>query len=347
MKKILLAIIAPMLLLFATITPVAETINKTATTGDVVIWSHLPDTSGNGIDIRCDRADGVKRTLATDFECTITGPITQVILYGSWKNDIEGTITLIHLSIHDDIPASTSPTGYSMPGDLRWKMNFTDIEQSIYSDGELEWWWDPYLGEPIPSAERKIWELIITIPETDAFIQEGTSDDPVIYWLDVYVEVEDGEFGWKTTQDHLIDDAVYYLNDDPYWFELRYPFPHPREGDSIDLACGIIGKTTPPLIVDLSGFYDFLIVDAIIINPGNLTYYSLSWSMTVTGELFWPTSPATSNDTIDKLEPNEEVTIKSPPLLGLGPIEIQIKVGNQEPTIFKGFLLLFIILYLQ
>lgn len=347
MKKILLAMIIPMLLLFATIIPVAETINKTVTTGDVVIWSHLPDTSGEGIDIRCDRADGIERTLATDFECKISGPITQVILYGSWKDDIVGTITLLHLSIHDDIPASASPTNYSMPGGLRWQMNFTDIEQTIYTTGEPEWWWDPYTGDFIPDADSVIWEIVITIPETEAFIQEGTSEDPVIYWLDVYAIVEDGEFGWKTTVDHLIDDAVYYLDDDPYWFELRYPAPHPREGESIDLACGIIGKTTPPLIVDIDGLYDFFIIDAIIVNPGNLTYYSISWSMSVSGQLFWPTSPATSNGTIEKLEPNDQITIKSSPLIGIGPVEIQIKVGNQEPVTFQGFILLFIILYLQ
>ena len=48
-------------------------------------------------------------------------------------------------------------------------------------------------------------------------------------------------FGWKTSQQHWNDDAVFGDSDDPFahpdgWRELRYPLGHPFEGRSIDLA---------------------------------------------------------------------------------------------------------------
>ena len=66
-----------------------------------------------------------------------------------------------------------------------------------------------------------------------------------IYWLDVMALPLDTEpdimFGWKTSRDHWNDDAVYGDVDlaggvPPDWFELRYPFGHPFEFESIDLA---------------------------------------------------------------------------------------------------------------
>lgn len=333
-----------MLMIVATELPIVGAMNKTSF-DDVVIWNHLPDSTSNGMTIRCDRNEGIERTLATDFECIVTGPITQVTVYGSWKDDIIGTATLIHLSIHDDIPAAVSPTGYSMPGDLRWERNFSEFEVSVFAVGEPGWWWDPYLNSLKPLSTSTIWQYIINIPESQAFLQEGTSSDPVIYWLDVYVEAYGGEFGWRTTEDHRIDDAVYYLNDDPYWFELRYPPPHPREGDSIDLACGIIGKEShpPDIVVDV-GSYDIFTIKPYLTNVGDSTYFNVTWTMSINGSWLWPISK-TVNGTIASIQPNATVTIVSMFLFGFGPIEIIITINNQEPVIFKGFLVFFIIIY--
>ena len=78
-----------------------------------VKWEQPPDKTNNGIDIRCDRRDGVPRILADDFNCVATGPITKVTLWGSWRNDIKGQITKIHLSIHSNDPCG--PMGFSEP----------------------------------------------------------------------------------------------------------------------------------------------------------------------------------------------------------------------------------------
>ena len=86
-------------------------------TADQIKWEQPPDETETGIDIRCDRNDQIPRMLADDFECTKTGPITDIHFWGSWLGDMKGKIDKIHLAIHGDIPASKNPTGYSMPDD--------------------------------------------------------------------------------------------------------------------------------------------------------------------------------------------------------------------------------------
>jgi hypothetical protein len=201
-----------------------------------VKWLQPPDESNLGIDIRCDREDGTDRTLADDFECNTPGPITDVHLWGSWKYDIKGKIEKIHLSIHADIPAWESPTGYSMPGELLWERDFgpDDFNEILYHDldPDWEWWWDPFTSpDALPQGDQKIWQYDIFIDPCEAFYQRGTEDDPCVYWLDVWVDLvpdqNNPEFGWKTTYLPWNDDAVMEIPTWPGWAELRYPPGHP------------------------------------------------------------------------------------------------------------------------
>ena len=62
-------------------------------------------------------------------------------------------------------------------------------------------------------------------------------DNPIIYWLDVSVQTEEGtQFGWKTRQypDHFMDDAVYGTVPNPAWEDSaeRSPSTHSPGGDS-------------------------------------------------------------------------------------------------------------------
>jgi hypothetical protein len=246
MKKEIVGIFVSMLL-FATALVVAAPIESSNYSSSTK-WEQLPDETENGIDIRIDDTDGIMRTVADDFECTTTEPILDVHFWGSWKGDEKGQIRVIHLSIHEDIPAEQSPTGYSMPGELLWEMDFYNYDETVYADVPGEWWWDPYTGELIPMADYVIWQYDIYIDPDVAFVQQGTQSDPIVYWLDIYVKLDPavgGEFGWKTSVDHWNDDAVYYQNDDPYWFELIYPPNHPYHGESIDMAFRITGEDEP------------------------------------------------------------------------------------------------------
>ena len=212
-------------------------------------WIQLPDTTPNGIDIKVDNM----RWIADDFECTSFGLITDVHLWGSWKKDRKGEIKRIHLSIHSDDPAgedgSDPDNKYSKPDELLWERDFYTYEfyeELVFEipDGN-EWWWDPATGELNPNGDSQIWRIDIWIPWEEAFRQKGDPCEPVIYWLDVQVDTEQGEFGWKTRRmpEHYMDDAVWDRGSElpRQWKELRYPDGHPYYQRSIDMAFAITG----------------------------------------------------------------------------------------------------------
>ncbi|MCP4706053.1 MAG: hypothetical protein GY865_15755, partial [candidate division Zixibacteria bacterium] len=71
---------------------------------------------------------------------------------------------------------------------------------------------------------------------------------PVIYWLDVQAIVPEGsdtQFGWKTSENHWNDNAVYFegedINQQLPWLEMVYPPDHPFAPADIDLAFMIGG----------------------------------------------------------------------------------------------------------
>lgn len=191
-------------------------------------YPQLPDP--NGWDVRGDMT-----TLADDFLCTGTGPITDVHFWGSWLGNLEGQIQNIHLSIHADIPADLSPTGYSMPETFPlWEYDvFDDFGIRPVDPPSLQGWYDPLSGEFIEQDHDAYYQYNIYIPEPLAFHQqEGT-----IYWLDVRVDLPAGgtinEWGWKTSMSpHFNDDAVYWDPTASMWQELRDPITQ----ESLDLA---------------------------------------------------------------------------------------------------------------
>jgi len=208
-------------------------------------WIQLPDATPNGIDIKV-----TGQWLADDFECTSSGLITDVHLFGSWLYDEIGEITNVHLSFHSDDPCGSG--GYSEPNELLWEKDLSRDEFYLTPVMDLpdgEWWWDPVEGTVIPSGDLTIWRIDIYIDPDEAFIQKGDPCNPVTYWLDVRVDTEFGEFGWKTRQfpEHYKDDAVFHWGELPFlWKELRYPPDHPYHANSIDMAFVLTGEEWEP-----------------------------------------------------------------------------------------------------
>jgi len=229
--------------------------------GETTKWEQLPDTTPNGMDVRCDRKDNVQRVLADDFMCTQAGPIDKVIIWGSWKSDIKGQIKKIHLSIHSDDPigpGGTDPTNtYSKPDQLLWSKDFDapDFNESLFADitPAYEYWWQPGTT-PIAYGDQKIWKYEIPIDPCVAFVQQGTPTNPIIYWLDTYVVLDNNQsppaaqFGWKTSGEtmHRLDDAVWSINNGTAWNEMHYPPGHPKNPLSADLSFVIITGHTEP-----------------------------------------------------------------------------------------------------
>ena len=195
------------------------------------------------------------KILADDFPCETTGPITDIHVWGSWLNDKVNDNTTFKLSIHDDVPATD--TSYSHPGKELWSHRFTPgsyVAKPVATGTEQ--FYEPNTNEML-GFDHEVWLYNFLIPETVAFVQEGSSTNRKVYWLDVQaiVPVTTGivpeVFGWKTSREQWNDDATYADTEigggpiitPPGWQELRYPDGSQYPGQSIDLAFAI---TTVP-----------------------------------------------------------------------------------------------------
>jgi hypothetical protein len=211
--------------------------------GQPAKWLQYPDLSTTGIDVNAT----FPYILADDFLCTEAGPITDIHIWGSWYHDIIDPNVRFVLSIHADIPAG--PGGYSMPGPVLWWREFQPGQYVVrpFAENLDEGWMNPPDYYEFP-GDHACFQYNFFIDPTEAFIQEGSSTQPIVYWLDVqaYTSTSGALFGWKTSMDHWNDDAVWGQGQEPYpgpWYELIYPPQHPFGGQSIDLAFVITSTT--------------------------------------------------------------------------------------------------------
>ena len=319
-------------------------------------WEQLPDTNSTGIDICVDRYDtNYTRMLADDFLCISPGHITNITLWGSWKNDNKGTINQFHLSIHKDIPANQSGTGYSMPGDLLWQRDFSKGQFTETGLVDItEWWWDPYTQNMLVDHDQSIYQYDFIIPWNDAFNQTGTSENPIIYWLDVYVNSTNGNFGWKTSLQHWNDDAV--MNKygyTPPWFELRYPINHQQYANqSIDMAFRLITTPKPVKLWDVVTHVaqaTYFKVDIKNLDPDEdkwvdwtIEAQAINWSPWPVIPIY-PPNPNPIWHGNQSIKANETVTIKSGLFLAFESFNLTIKINGITLLETKGFNFFFII----
>ena len=205
----------------------------------------MPDLSELGMDVAATEP----MILADDFECTTTGPITNIVVWGSWYRDAlpfggDPTMLMFFLSMHADIPTNASGQEYSMPGETLWTGMFDPgqfmVEPETPPGSLVEGWYDPSTGIYEPVGDWTCWRYTFDIDPSTAFVQIGSTNQPVVYWLDVQaipMSTEPVFFGWKTSTDHWNDDAVWGQGSEPYagpWSEMRYPDQHPMHPMSID-----------------------------------------------------------------------------------------------------------------
>ncbi len=207
--------------------------------GHKMHFPQLPDPTG--WDVRISNARNPEEWIvADDWQCSETGWVQDVHFWVSWQGDLVDTIENIHLSIHDNIPVG--PDGWSTPGDLRWEYDTGDGGFTIRHAGQGDQgWFDPPFDEVSPNDHENYYQInIVDLP--NPFVQQKDQ----IYWLDVSVDLvgegELGKLGWKTSQDHFMDDAVFWHVPTARWVELRDPLP-PYE--SLDMAFVITGEAIP------------------------------------------------------------------------------------------------------
>jgi hypothetical protein len=152
------------------------------------------------------------KTLADDWQCSATGPVTDIHFWGSWK-DIDGDPTtddyytpmpMFQLSIHRNIPADAD-TPWSRPGEQIWFWE-GEIPGTPSEPPTMEHWYDPNTGQYLCNDHVPYWQYdFVDIPAP--FIQKKDS----IYWLNVSAVgiPSPYQWGWKTSRDHFMDDAVY------------------------------------------------------------------------------------------------------------------------------------------
>ena len=210
--------------------------------GHKMHYPQLPDPKGWDINATHPKV------LADDWECSESGLVADVHLWGSWKRGVEGQIRKIHLSIHDNI--AKGPDGYSIPGNLLWQRDFDASQFTIRDAGTgVQGWYDPNVNEWEPEDHNTFHQ--INIVDIQKPFPQKRGD---IYWLDVWVELEESPvltmWGWKTSRsDQFMDDAVW--TDDVAgavtpWTELVGP-----DGNSLDLAFVITPEPTSMAMLGL------------------------------------------------------------------------------------------------
>ena len=183
--------------------------------------------------------------VADDWRCTESSLVNEICFWGSWKDDVVGTITSFHLSVHGDIPFHPL-TGFSMPGELLWSGDFP-LEDFFVAGPFIgdQGWYDPSTPVAIPSDHTQYFEYCITDIADPPKQREGG-----IYWLDISATVAEPDrfWGWKTSKDAWNDDAVWSPEiPSPTWDELYDPVTFLETVDALPPvnAAALIPENSP------------------------------------------------------------------------------------------------------
>lgn len=103
--------------------------------------------------------------LADDWQCSESGWVKDIHFWGSWRNGIEGQVLSFVLSIHADIPAEQSPTGYSMPGPTLWEYWAENYVAVPIDPPSMEGWYNPQTGEVLPNDHSNYFQYNVFLPQ--------------------------------------------------------------------------------------------------------------------------------------------------------------------------------------
>jgi hypothetical protein len=215
-------------------------------------FPQLPDPVGFDVNFTAPR------TVADDWRCIETGPVTDIHFWfsaqGDWLNlqqPIPNQIQNVHVTIYADVPAGPA-SAFSHPGALLWQRDFPINAASLVKFRQTgagpQSWYDPATGLLIPNDHQKIYQCNITDIRDGFYQKRGT-----IYWLEVSMTAQ-APLGWKSsdqglypqpfTNNHYQDDATWRPDPAASWQDIHYPVG-PKQGQSMDMAFVITG--TKPL----------------------------------------------------------------------------------------------------
>jgi hypothetical protein len=124
-------------------------------------WLQTPDVNTTGMDVRANYPDFV---LADDLQCAAPGPITEIVIWGSWLDDVlpagGADDVSFTLSIHEDVPAAGEEPSH--PGDLLWLWESPEFTVDLYQGGLQEGWLAPP-DNYTPSGDTIAWEYTFNV----------------------------------------------------------------------------------------------------------------------------------------------------------------------------------------
>jgi hypothetical protein len=253
-------------------------------------WLQPPDLGTTGIDV----ADTQPLVLADDFVCRERGLLTDFVIWGSWYHDItpQGANNVVFtLSLHADIP---DPDGngplFGMPGPVLWMHTFQPgtFQTALYGGNLQEGFWDPRDSASFEfPGDTMCFQYTFHLAPDDAFCQQGSAAQPIVYWLDVQAQAlgtTQARFGWKTSLQHQGSRAVWGQGVEPYpgpWNELRYPPQHPLNPKGIDLAFSVNGDLRCVCVGDMNcdGKIDFADINPFVLRLTNPAAYKLAYPL--------------------------------------------------------------------
>ena len=172
--------------------------------GHKMHYPQLPDA--DGWDVRAT----FPVFLADSWQCSQTGPVNDIHIWGSWKGGQEGVISDISVMILGNLPADPYDT-ILQANQVLWQRTFGpgEFNSRLCGDGtQSQGWYNPMTGEAIADDHVKYHQINI-VDIAEPFAQEQGN----IYWLGIIVELADGDnavWGWKTSaSDHFGDDGLW------------------------------------------------------------------------------------------------------------------------------------------
>lgn len=174
-------------------------------------YPQLPDPDGYDV-ANYNATSGEPMPLADDWLCTETGRVTDIHIWGSWKNDSKGEIEFFNVSIWSDDPG----TNFSHPDELLWQHTFSKSEFNERYWGNGSQGWMSFSSYPAvsfvrvdPDNHNDTWQYNLHIDPTNAFVQvEG-----ITYWLVISPFYSpEYAFGWKTSLNEWRDGYVAYMS---------------------------------------------------------------------------------------------------------------------------------------
>jgi hypothetical protein len=247
--------------------------------------------------------------LADDWQCTETGPVTDIHFWISWRHDIVGELPYIKIAIYSNNPQG--PGGYSQPLEQLWVRTFTPDQFIIAGpwSGD-QGWLEPYGGYFLHD-HLKYYQ--INIKNID---QPFTQQNHTIYWLVIQMPyMYPIEIGWKTSKNSFMDAAVW--GSPGQWT----PIIDPVGGNPINLAFVITGYEEEECCLaiesmsgGLLGSPSLLTVKAVIKNTGTAECKNITWNFSFLGGIvLW----GPKSGTVASLLPGDIVTVSSRIVIGL------------------------------